>query len=358
MLFNILIPVYNCELYLEECLNSILSQAGNDYKVIIIDDGSTDKSGEICDFYAKRYKNKVAVIHQENKGVNLTRKELLRHANGEYILFVDSDDYIHSEALEILREKIKLASIDIIIFEYARFYDNEIQHSNLSKVLKYDTTYSDNKNDVFDILLQSNELNSMCTKLFSKQLLDKCYANLPDVRVEIGEDFLQIIPLLTTASTIKYINDELYFCRIHGNNSCLNFNSSRFNDTKIIGQLLDDHLMIWEAKKEQVCLANQKIMKMIVGSIMQIATLESEMSLNSQYKYLKSISKDSYFAKTYILNKYGLFRKAEKIPITLLNYKMPLITLIYLHTYKRYATIVHKFSEEGNLLSKLRGGNV
>ena len=90
MKFSVLIPVYNVEGYLEKCLDSIINQNFDDYEIIIVDDGSTDQSGVLCDTYRKRYPNKITVIHKKNEGLMLARRDAIRMAKGEYFIFVDT----------------------------------------------------------------------------------------------------------------------------------------------------------------------------------------------------------------------------------------------------------------------------
>lgn len=101
--FSIILPVYNVAAYLERCLGSILSQNFDDYEIILVDDGSTDASPEICDRYAKE-KCSVRVIHQENGGLSCARNAGLAQAQGQYVWFVDSDDWIEPDALSLLHE--------------------------------------------------------------------------------------------------------------------------------------------------------------------------------------------------------------------------------------------------------------
>lgn len=98
MRFSIIVPVYNVEDYLEKCLDSIINQAFHDYELILVDDGSEDRSGAICDIYAPKY-DRVTVIHQENLGPGGARNSALKISRGEYIIFVDSDDHIEPDSL-------------------------------------------------------------------------------------------------------------------------------------------------------------------------------------------------------------------------------------------------------------------
>lgn len=116
-MISVIVPVYNVEEYLPTCIESILNQTYKDLEILLIDDGSTDNSGKICDKYAKQDKRCI-VIHQPNKGRSEARNNGLNHAKGEYISFIDSDDYIHPQMLEILYEALQKGDYDFSMTLY------------------------------------------------------------------------------------------------------------------------------------------------------------------------------------------------------------------------------------------------
>ena len=124
-LFSIIVPVYNVQAYLAKCTESILNQTFRDFEVILINDGSTDNSGIICDEYAQK-DSRIVVIHKENEGVGEARNVGLRIVKGDYIIFVDSDDCIDENTCEIMRQIINdHPSIDIIAANYKEIHKNK-----------------------------------------------------------------------------------------------------------------------------------------------------------------------------------------------------------------------------------------
>ena len=117
---SIIIPVYNSEKYIARCIESVLNQTFDDYEIILINDGSKDKSKEILDEYKEKYPEKINVIHQENKGVAKTRNYGIRIANGEFIAFIDNDDFIDKDYLETFIKSTKEGEYDAIIAGYRR----------------------------------------------------------------------------------------------------------------------------------------------------------------------------------------------------------------------------------------------
>lgn len=122
-LISVIIPVYNVEKYLVECLESVINQTYTNLEIILVDDGSTDSSPQICDEYVGK-DERITVIHQKNSGPSKTRNTGLENANGKYVYFLDSDDYIESNALELLLNKAESGSADLVFFDAHSFADN------------------------------------------------------------------------------------------------------------------------------------------------------------------------------------------------------------------------------------------
>ena len=117
MKLSIIVPIYNVASYLKKCVDSLLQQDISDYEMILVDDGSPDECPQICDDYAKKFTNIIA-IHQENKGLSEARNTGTRSAQGEYIMFVDSDDYLQPNVLGALMEQVERDNLDVLRFGY------------------------------------------------------------------------------------------------------------------------------------------------------------------------------------------------------------------------------------------------
>lgn len=123
--FSVIIPVYNVENYLDKCLGSVVSQTFSDIQVIVVDDGSTDGSGTICDQWRKK-DSRIIVNHKKNGGLSSARNAGLQIAEGEYILFLDSDDYwISNDALQEISDRIKLTNPDVLVFNLQKVYEGK-----------------------------------------------------------------------------------------------------------------------------------------------------------------------------------------------------------------------------------------
>ena len=119
MLFSVLIPVYNTSKYLDECINSVLSQTEKDFEIVLLNDGSTDNSGDICDSYAEKYPDFIRVIHKENEGLMMTRRRGFKEAKGDYFICLDSDDYLRdNNALLKIKKMIVEKGCDLVVYNY------------------------------------------------------------------------------------------------------------------------------------------------------------------------------------------------------------------------------------------------
>ena len=118
---SIIIPMYGVEKYLRRCLDSVMNQTFTDWQAICVDDGSPDNSGKIAEEYAKRDK-RFMVIHQDNGGLSDARNMGMKHATGEYIMFLDSDDFIHPQTMEMTYYMARRDDTDIVTYTYDRSY--------------------------------------------------------------------------------------------------------------------------------------------------------------------------------------------------------------------------------------------
>lgn len=207
ILVSIIVPVYNVEKYLERCIDSLVNQTLKDIEIILVDDGSTDSSGRICDEYAKKDK-RIKVIHKENGGLSQARNFGLDIANGRYLQFVDGDDFIHKQMVEILYDTIINNNADISICDFDKVYENtKIKYKKLDyntiNVKIYNNIESLNQlysKDVIKFVIAWN-------KLYKKEL----FTNLRYRDGKIHEDEFIIHELLFKSKKVVYIPLKLYY---------------------------------------------------------------------------------------------------------------------------------------------------
>ncbi|MBO3757192.1 glycosyltransferase [Streptococcus suis] len=204
VLLSVIIPVYQVEKYLKRCINSVLAQKFNSYEIILVDDGSTDSSPEICDEYSIKYPH-ISVIHKENGGLSDARNVGIKHAAGEYIFFLDSDDWISPTMFESLKEIISSKKHDIIHFDL-QFCKNE--QSNCVKCELNEKEFSGIV--AFQKMLECTDITSFSTdKLYRVSLFLENRIEFP-----VGayyEDLGTIYKLFLVADSVYYTNQVYYY---------------------------------------------------------------------------------------------------------------------------------------------------
>ena len=201
---SIIIPVYNVEKYIERCLESVLNQDFTEYEVIIVNDGSTDSSGYICDKYARNNKN-IRVIHKINEGVSSARNLGIVNSKGEYIGFVDPDDFIDTNMYKLLYENAKENNSDIAICSVNEIRERNIKtEDNTGEIIKYSRI--DAINGYFNDKYPFNH-NYLCNKLFKREIFKNVRLN---EEITYQEDSEVMIKLLDRSETIIYIGSPLY----------------------------------------------------------------------------------------------------------------------------------------------------
>ena len=220
--FSIIIPVYNVEEYLEECLESIINQSFKDFEVICVNDGSTDNSLEILQKYAEN-DERFKVLNQENQGQGVARNNALNIANGEYILFVDPDDFIELNMLEVFNERLDIQNVDVAFFDYQIFGEN-----TKTKIVRFmdemKNTLNLNINDNF--IFNWQELVKDNFRYTAMMVWNKVYSNkfLKENHIQFApnkhaEDHIFSISATLLANKISYIKKTLYYYRKRSDSS-------------------------------------------------------------------------------------------------------------------------------------------
>ena len=235
MRFSIIVPVYNVEKYLSKCLDSILVQDYTDYELIIVDDGGSDSSYEIAISYKERFPDKVQIVRQENKGLGGARNTGIDNAKGEYLFFVDSDDYIEKDSLKILDGAVTEYESDIIMFNYHKVDEQ----GNIIWTHSYREYFCNDNLENYPRLLL--EIPSACTKVFKRELFD----NIRFPEKQLYEDFAIYGILLNEADSISVINECLYYYVQRSNSIMRGTDISRYKEI-IYG--LDNIIKYYEEK--------------------------------------------------------------------------------------------------------------
>lgn len=204
-------PVYNVETYIEKAIESVLSQTYTNFELIIVDDGSTDCSCQICERYEKK-ENRITLIHKKNGGLSSARNCGLKFANGQYVLFIDSDDYWYNEnVLDNIDSCILKNESDLVVFSYAKLYlnSNELVFCNLKK---WDCALNCNSNELTKFMIQENIYKACAwNKCVRREIIDIYKMAFPEGY--LNEDIVWCGELLKYCKKISYINNICYIYR-------------------------------------------------------------------------------------------------------------------------------------------------
>lgn len=209
MKISVIVPIYNVENLIERCLSSLLIQTVfNELEILLIDDGSTDRSGIICDAFAEKYEN-IKVFHKANSGVSAARNFGLNQARGKYVVFVDADDYVSSDFYEKMLFEIETRQVDLVVFDYYLQFENGDQftyRTNAKPILW------NNEQALIEILRGGLIGQNLFDKMFRRKTIGKLRF---DESIKIGEDLLFIFFFLTNAKKVfgKFTPGYFYYQR-------------------------------------------------------------------------------------------------------------------------------------------------
>lgn len=245
-LFSIILPVYQNQDTLTRCIDSVIGQREQNYEIILVDDGSTDESGTICDKFADQYSRSVSVIHKRNEGPLQARIEGIGRAHGEYLLFLDADDTYVPGMLRKLADVIKSQKADIIIFNYYRCYENG--KSELNKPLYTDNQVFEEKGKqkLYEELITGFQLNALWQKCIRREVMGELNDFRRLGRMVIGEDKLLSMGVIDRAEKIVYLADGLYNYRIAQSSISHRLSVKHYEDMNIVHRRTLEYMKHWK----------------------------------------------------------------------------------------------------------------
>jgi glycosyltransferase EpsH len=296
---SIVVPVFNAEAFLKQCVNSILAQTLVDIEVILINDGSTDESSEICDEFCAM-DSRVKVFHQGNRGVSAARQAGLTIANGKFLMFVDADDWIDPETCDVAYSIAVGNNLDIVYVSYCREYGKK---SFTRRIFGGDRTFYGEEeirflqrrivgliNEELSSPQTFDSLSAMYMKLYKRDVVDE---SVPFIDLKIighHEDTLFNLYVLNNAKRVMYLERPFYHYRKRADNSI----SSRFSDDyfyiwqihlDFIEKFLEKFSVdseFWQAYRNRVCLE-------VIGLFLKEANSSNCRNFIRRVSYIKFI---------------------------------------------------------------------
>lgn len=232
---SIIVPVYNTEKYLDRCMNSLTTQTLKEIEIIIIDDGSKKECADLCDIWASK-DPRITVVHKTNEGLGFARNTGLEKACGEYVTFVDSDDFVDVDMYERLYQRVKKEQADIIVGGYEKVYNDgqkeKCNNEGIPEVISGEEVKS---------VLLANMLGappeyhsddyigmSTCKNLYKKEIIDKFQITFPSERQYISEDMIFQIRYLEHVGKAVVVSDTFYHYCQNGNSISHSYSADRF----------------------------------------------------------------------------------------------------------------------------------
>lgn len=325
-MISVIVPVYNVEKYIERCVESVLAQTHKEFELILVDDGSTDLSGEICE-KLKTKDNRIRVFHQENKGLSAARNKGLIEAAGEYITYIDSDDYVDAFYLEVLHQNAVQYHADISVCGYQRVWENnktQKRENGSEKVSLYS-----GRDAAAEIVEKSR--SSMITawgKLYHHSLRELLL--YPEGKVH--EDEFVTYKVLYTAKKVVETGQLLYYYFQRGN-SITNDTYSKSRLDKIVA--LKEAIAFFEEQEDEE-MRKYAIKRYLLN--IQIAWYRVKKYMPNERSILKELKAE--WSSMYRQNKADIMKKSTLVDkVSILVYKIsPSIYSVIAATVNRMST--------------------
>lgn len=325
MRFSILIPVYNAEKYLYECVNSVLKQTYEDYEIIIVDDGSSDSSIAICDEYAECYKN-IRVFHQENKGPLLARRVCASYATGDYCFYLDADDFLEENALKKLEEIINKCDPDVILISSYKYFEGKIGVHKKPIGATDIFIPVDDKRIIYEKLLQRDLSNTLWSKVFKRSLFDynedySCFQEC-----NMGEDLLQSLSIINRAKTFYYMRDVIYYYRTTSGSLTQKYNDRIYTSLIMVNKVLDEYVAEWN----MVGLEELAAYRYLIDMYDVLNTFFKSGDINAIKNFVTELGNNEYFQRKYTVADKARLNIRQKYLLSCVYKKYTVLVLLYM----------------------------
>lgn len=327
--FSVCVPVYNAEKFLDACVNSVLSQTFTDFEVILVDDGSPDNSGVMCDNYSNT-DSRIFTVHKDNGGQLSARIAAVEKARGEYIVFLDSDDTLEDNALEAIAKAFSHYDVDFVIYDMQRVINGVVQPP---KKL-HETMILESKRDIFKFVLASNKYNSLCIKCFKKCAFK--YVDYSDyISIRHGEDLMQSIDLMSACDSAVVIPDVLYNYTFNKNSVSNNSDWMRSNsDYAVRPYVLEKLSDLGIFSESDLSEYQEYCISLLIARIRAIATASIK---NSAKKELFCEIQDTEYYQTFLAEPKSELKSlgAKKWIYIMFTKKMYSAVILILNVYRK-----------------------
>lgn len=293
MKFSIVIPIYNVEKYLTRCIESVISQTYREREIILIDDGSKDRSGNICDEYAACFPSEVKVIHTENQGQLMARSYGIDHSEGDVLLFMDADDYIRSDTLELLNCQFESTSADLVLFNASQDENFATPYPGFG--FKDGQQFAgDAKKNLLEMLITTSKLNPLWVKALKRELAYSICDEYRHFQLKNAGDLLYTLPIISSAQNIVYMDQNLYYWRAREESIVHTYNPERHRALRKVHLEMEKYLDVWGMEEYHPIHYAREVRGWIECLKMALANMAKP-----DIQLMKELSEDTYFLKAY-----------------------------------------------------------
>lgn len=323
--FTIIIPVYNAEKYLRIMLDSIMDQTYSNWDMILVDDGSTDNSGKICDEYATQ---KIQVIHNPNQGQSMARRCGIDKASGDYTIVMDADDFIVRDCLENLNSILNKHSYDVVSFPYD-YYNEELTSKRGTCALPSKMGEM-GKVEFLSWVIETGN-HGLVNKAIKTEILKRGVSEVPMKRLKVNGDYIMIIPIICEANSFYFFNKSMYKYRLYGGSISHNYSFQHLIDTDFVSKFVYDVIQkhsINDTKIKQAVVDTyiNMVVTMLEKCMEKSAIASDDLKLLSRQEFFRYVLDNSSKTKADIYEKLVLctIRKSNVAVLRLLHATYPI----------------------------------
>lgn len=322
-MISIIIPIYNVEKYLEKCLDRILNQTYKNLEIILIDDGSTDNSPNICNSYCEKDK-RIKIIHKNNEGVSSARNKGIELSKGKYIVFIDSDDYVSNEHIEVLYDCIISNNVDLVISNLIDISEDGIILNNEEK-----ESFLMNKDQCLkELLSEDNFYHLCCGNIYRKDLLEKIRFNC---KYRIAEDLDFLYRYIKQISSAYFLSKNTYYYLKREGSATNSIYSEKWNDELKICNFIISEMVELEnnfhkyAKRKYIRLNINQAYRFKLNKN-QTKILKNNIKIYKNEMFNSKLFDNKEKLKIFLLLKsYYLFKIVSNIKDKIIKYKRSLV---------------------------------
>lgn len=323
MKFSVIVPVFNVDVFLCECIDSVLRQSYEKFEIILVDDGSIDNSPIICDEYSEKYIGRVKTFHISNGGPLRARLLGIQAASGDVLIFLDADDCLREDALKCIADAFIRNDCDMVLYNSGK--SDAFASLQVSHLLPSGSIFnSGTKAELYAKFICGDIINSVCTKAVRREcaMFPEYFLNY-DLRH--GEDFLMSAYFITNCNNVVYIDQGLYYYRNRFGSAVHSFNVKLKESIKLVNIELEKCIVTWDIP-ELIPLHNLRKVKGWIDNLLLLLKNRKSMSGKVFKQELINVAEDMYFRNAYKNMKCGGLSKYYRI-LAFLLYQKQYLTL-------------------------------